>query len=292
MALADSAEPEQGTGPTARRMILGTQLRRFREDAGITRAQAAWEIRASESKISRMELGRVGCKERDVADLLSMYGVRDETTREWARQMVKQGNQPGWWHRFSDTLPSWFDNYIGLEEAATRIRTHELMFVPGLLQTEAYARAVVSRGNPDTEDPKVESRVAVRMRRQKLLTRPRPPRLWAVLDEAVLHRTVGGAAVLKGQLEHLLDMIRLPNISVQIVPFDLSGFASESAFSLLQFAEPELPNIAYLEHLNGASYLEKPDELELYGRAFDRLTVDAETPDRSRQMLIKRLAEL
>src|SRR4051794_26547089 len=112
MALADPPELEQGTGPTARRMILGTQLRRFREDAGITRAQAAWEIRASESKISRMELGRVGCKERDVVDLLTMYGVHDEATREWALEMVKQANQPGWWHRFGDTLPSWFDNYI------------------------------------------------------------------------------------------------------------------------------------------------------------------------------------
>jgi Domain of unknown function (DUF5753)/Helix-turn-helix domain len=292
MALADPAELEQGTGPTARRMILGTQLRRFREDAGITRAQAAWEIRASESKISRMELGRVGCKERDVVDLLTMYGVHDEATREWALEMVKQANQPGWWHRFGDTLPSWFDNYIGLEEAATRIRTYELMFVPGLLQTESYARAVAGRGSPDSVDPKVESRVAVRMRRQKLLTGPKPPRLWAVLDEAVLYRSVGGAGVLKAQLEHLLELIKLPNISVQIVPFDLSGYAAECAFSLLQFAEPELPNLAYLEHLNGASYLEKPDELELYGRAFDRLTVDAETPDRSRQLLIKRLTEI
>jgi hypothetical protein len=292
MALAEPPEVEQGSGPTARRMILGTQLRRLREAATITRAQAAWEIRASESKISRMELGRVGCKERDVVDLLTMYGVHDQAERDWAVEMVKQANQPGWWRRFSDTLPGWFDNYIGLEEAATRIRTYELMFVPGLLQVESYARSVTSRGNPDTDDPAVENRVAIRMRRQKLLTGPKPPRLWAVLDEAVLYRPVGGVAVLKEQLEHLLEMIKQPNISLQIVPFDMSGYAVESAFALLQFAEPELPNIAYLEHLNGASYLEKADELELYGRAFDRLTVDAETPDRSRQMLIKRLAEM
>ncbi|HVW40661.1 MAG TPA: helix-turn-helix transcriptional regulator [Amycolatopsis sp.] len=291
MASVDSSDFE-GTGPTARRMILGTQLRRLREAANISRAQAAWEIRASESKISRMELGRVGCKERDVVDLLTMYGVHDRTERDWAVEMVKQANQPGWWHRFSDTLPNWFDNYIGLEEAATRIRTYELMFVPGLLQTEDYARAVTSRGNPDTEDPAVERRVAIRMRRQKLLTGAKPPRLWAVLDEAVLHRPVGRASILKEQLEHLLELIKLPNISLQIVPFDMSGYAAESAFSLLQFAEPELPNIAYIERLDGALYLEKADELELYGRTFDRLTVDAETPDRSRQMLIKRIAEI
>ena len=292
MAPVDSSGIEQATGPTARRMILGTQLRRLREAANITRAQAAWEIRASESKISRMELGRVGCKERDVVDLLTMYGVHDQTERDWAVEMVKQANQPGWWHRFNDTLPTWFDNYIGLEEAATRIRTYELMFIPGLLQTESYARAVTSRGNPDTDDPAVERRVAIRMRRQKLLTGPKPPRLWAVIDEAVLHRPVSSAAILRAQLEYLLELIKLPNISLQIVPFDMSGYAAESAFSLLQFAEPELPNIAYIERLESALYLEKSDELELYGRTFDRLTVDAETPDRSRQMLIKRMAEI
>jgi uncharacterized protein DUF5753/helix-turn-helix protein len=292
MALADSTGADQGTGPTARRMILGSQLRRLREHAGITRAQAAWEIRASESKISRMELGRVGCKERDVVDLLTMYGVHDQTEREWAVGMVKQANQPGWWHRFNDLVPTWFDNYIGLEEAASRIRTYELMFVPGLLQTEPYARAVVGRGDPDARDEDTERRLAVRMRRQKVLSAPKPPRLWAVIDESVLHRPVGGAKVLKEQLDHLLELTELPHVSLQIVPFDLSGYAAEGAFTLLQFAEPELPNIAYVEHGFGALYLEKPDEIEVYGRAFDRLTVDAETPERSRQILSKLRAEV
>ncbi|HKS46233.1 MAG TPA: helix-turn-helix transcriptional regulator [Amycolatopsis sp.] len=278
---------DQGTGPTARRMILGTQLRKLRERAGLTRAQAAYEIRASESKISRMELGRVSCKERDVVDLLTMYGVYDETERAWAVQMVKRAKEPGWWHKFNDLVPDWFDNYIGLEEAASRIRTYELMFVPGLLQIEPYARTVAGRGNPDSGDENLERRVAMRMRRQKVLTAPKSPRLWAVLDESVLHRPVGGAAVLRRQIDHLLEMTTLPHVSLQIVPFDLSGFAAEGAFTLLQFAEPELPNIAYVEHGYGAIYLEKPDELEVYGRAFDRLTVDAETPERSRQLLSK-----
>ncbi|MFD2417879.1 helix-turn-helix domain-containing protein [Amycolatopsis pigmentata] len=291
MAPIDPRTADQGTGPTARRMILGAQLRRLRERAGLTRAQAAWEIRASESKISRMELGRVGCKERDVVDLLTMYGVYDEAERAWAVEMVKQANQPGWWHRFNDLVPTWFDNYIGLEEAANRIRTYELMFVPGLLQTEPYARAVASHGDPDSADENVERRVAVRMRRQKVLTGPKPPRLWAVIDESVLHRPVGGAAVLRQQIDHLLEITELPHVSLQIVPFDLSGYAAEGAFSLLQFAEPELPNIAYIEHGYGAIYLEKPDELEIYGRTFDRLTVDGETPERSRQLLRKFRAE-
>lgn len=292
MALVDSLGAELGTGPTARRMILGTQLRRLRERAGITRAQAAWEIRASESKISRMELGRVGCKERDVVDLLTMYGVYDEDERAWAVEMVKQANQPGWWHRFNDLVPAWFDNYIGLEEAAGRIRTYELLFMPGLLQTEDYARAVSSHGNPEIDDENVERRVALRMRRQKVLTAPKPPRLWAVIDESVLRRPVGGVKVLKQQIDHLMEMTELPHVSVQVVPFELSGYAAESAFTLLQFAEPELPNIAYIEHGYGAVYLEKPDEIELYSRAFDRLTVDAETPERSRQFLTKLRAEL
>ncbi|MEV5298850.1 helix-turn-helix domain-containing protein [Amycolatopsis methanolica] len=292
MAPIDLPGSEQATGPTARRMILGTQLRRLREKAGITRAKAAWEIRASESKISRMELGRVGFKERDVTDLLTMYGVHDPAEREWAVKMVKESNQPGWWHPYNDLVPSWFDNYIGLEEAASRIRTYELMFVPGLLQTERYARAVISHGDPDSRDEGVERKVGLRMRRQKLLSGPKPPRLWAVLDEAVLERPFGGAAVLKQQISHLLELIDLPNVTIQVIPFDMSGFAAESAFSLLQFAEPDLPNIAYVEHLNGAQYLEKPEDLEVYGRAFDRLAVDAETPDRTRQMLLKKREEL
>ncbi|NIH77836.1 helix-turn-helix domain-containing protein [Amycolatopsis viridis] len=292
MAPIDLPGSEPGTGPTARRMILGTQLRRLREKAGITRATAAWEIRASESKISRMELGRVGFKERDVTDLLTMYGVHDPAERAWAVQMVKESNQPGWWQPYNDLVPSWFDNYIGLEEAAFRIRTYELMFVPGLLQTERYARAVVSHGDPDSRDEDTERKVGLRMRRQKVLTGPKPPRVWAVLDAAVLERPIGGAGVLREQIDKLLELTELPHIALQIVPFDLSGFAAESAFSLLQFAEPDLPNIAYVEHLNGASYLEKPEDLEVYGRAFDRLTVDAETPDRTRQMLLKKRAEL
>jgi hypothetical protein len=292
MAPIDLPGSEQGTGPTARRMILGTQLRRLRERASITRAKAAWEIRASESKISRMELGRVGFKERDVTDLLTMYGVHEPGEREWALQMVKECNQPGWWHPYNDLMPGWFDNYLGLEEAASRIRTYELMFVPGLLQTERYARAVISHGDPESRDEGVDRKVGLRMRRQKLLNGPKPPRMWAVIDEAVLERPFGGAAVLKEQISHLLELIDMPTVTIQVIPFDMSGFAAESAFSLLQFAEPDLPNIAYVEHLNGAQYLDKPEDLEVYGRAFDRLAVDAETPDRTRQMLLKKRAEL
>lgn len=281
-----------GGGPTARRIVLGAQLRRLREAAELSRAEVAYAIRGSESKISRLELGRVGFKERDVADLLTMYGVSDPAEREIFLEMVRKASEPGWWNRYSDLLPGWFQDYVGLEESASRIQTYELQFVPGLLQVEDYARAVASHGKPEAVTDEVERRVAFRMRRQKVLARPAAPQLWAVIDESVLYRPIGGQAVLRAQIEHLLEMTAQPRVTLQIVPYHLSGYAAEAAFSMLRFAEPALPDLVYLEHLNSALYLDKPEEIELYGRAFDRLTVDAETPHRTRQMLRKRHAEL
>ncbi|SFA75535.1 Helix-turn-helix domain-containing protein [Amycolatopsis marina] len=283
---------EHGGGPTARRMVLGAHLRRLRESVGMSRADAGYQIRSSESKISRLELGRVGFKERDVADLLTMYGVSDPAERANFLDMVKQSNQPGWWQSYSDVMPKWLDNYVGLEEAASRIQTYELQFVPGLMQTEEYARAVASHGVPENASDKVEQRVAFRMRRQKVLMRPNAPRLWAVIDESVLRRPIGGRAVQLRQVEKLLELTSLPNISLQVVPLELSGYAAEGAFTLLRFAEPELPNVAYIEYLSGALYLERLDEIEVYSRALDRLAVDAETPERTRQWLMKLRAEL
>jgi transcriptional regulator with XRE-family HTH domain len=283
---------EQGLGPTARRMILGSQLRHLRERAGISRSEAGYNIRGSESKISRLELGRVGFKERDVADLLTMYGVTEAAERQAFLDMVKESNQPGWWRRYSDLMPGWFNDYVGLEEAAWRIQTWEPLYMPGLLQTEDYARGIVSHGQPERADDEVDRRVALRMRRQKLLARPDAPRLWAVIDESVLHRPIGGRKALRAQIEYILDVTTLPNVSLQVLPWRNSGYRAEGAFALLRFAEPELPNIAYVEHLTGALYLEKLDEIEEYGRALDRLAVDSETPDRTRQLLSKRLAEI
>ncbi|HEX3782290.1 MAG TPA: helix-turn-helix transcriptional regulator [Pseudonocardiaceae bacterium] len=283
---------ERGGGPTVRRMILGTQLRRLRERADLSRAEAGYSIRGSESKISRLELGRVGFKERDVADLLTLYGVTDPTEREQFLALVQQSNQPGWWHRYNDLMPRWFEDFVGLEEAANRIQAYELQFVPGLLQTEDYARMVASHGRPEAANDDVERRVALRMRRQRMLSGPQAPKLWAVIDESVLYRPLGGSKVMRAQLDRMLELTALPHIAVQVVPYHKSGYAAEGAFTLLRFAEPELPNIAYVEHLAGALYLEKPDEIEAYSRALDRLAVDAETPERSRQLLSKRRAEL
>lgn len=283
---------ERGGGSTARRMVLGTQLRRLREAAGISRSQAGYHIRGSESKISRLELGRVGFKERDVADLLTLYEIHDQHQRADYLDMVEQSNQPGWWHRYSDLMPHWLHDYVGLEESASRIQTFELQFVPGLLQTEDYARTIASQGKLGLGSDEVERRIALRLQRQKILLRPTAPRLWAFVDEAVLRRPIGGPAVMKKQLEALLEWTKLPHIALQLLPYERSGHAAEGAFTVLRFAEPELPDIVYIEHLTGALYLDKREENEPYGRAIDRLAIDAETPDRTRQALDKMRSEI
>ena len=288
--MTSTDEPAVG-GSTARRMVLGGQLRRLRESKGISREDAGYSIRGSGSKISRLELGRVGFKERDVADLLTLYGITDHAERQSFLDMVRQSSQPGWWNRYSDLMPAWFQDYVGLEESASRIQAFEVQFVPGLLQTEQYSRAIVRRGLPEASDDEVDRRVTLRMQRQKTLSQPRAPRLWAVVDEAVLRRPTGGRAVLRLQIEHLLEVTQQPNISLQVVPFE-GGSAAEGAFTILRFAEPELPDIVYLEHLGGALYLDKSDEVELYTKIAHRLAVEAETPENSRKMLAQCIKEL
>ncbi|MQA61627.1 MAG: helix-turn-helix domain-containing protein [Actinophytocola sp.] len=291
-AKSNSTGNEGGTGgPTACRIILGAQLRRLREQAGISRSEAGYSIRSSESKISRLELGRVGFKERDVADLLTMYGVYDERARESLLRLVAQSKEAGWWRRYNDLLPYWFSEYVGLEESASRIQTFELQYVPGLLQTEDYARAVASHGQPGATEEK-RRRTELRMRRQKILTHPGAPRLWTVIDESALRRPIGGSAVMRAQLDALLEWTTMPHIALQVLPYERSGHAAEGAFTILRFAEPEIPDIVYIEYLVGALYLDKLDEIERYSRAMDRLAVDAESISRSRELIKKIRAEI
>jgi transcriptional regulator with XRE-family HTH domain len=283
---------DQRGSPTARRIMLGARLRRLREAAEVSRAEAGFAIRSSESKISRLELGRVSFKPRDVTDLLTMYGVTDLEKREAFLEMVKRSNEPGWWHRYIDLVADWFQDYLGLEESASRIQTWEQQFVPGLLQSEDYAKAIISHGWSPMATQSVQRQVGMRMRRQALLGRPDPPKLWAVIDESVLHRPIGGRRVMLDEVEHLIELTKRPNITLQVVPYQFSGYAAEGSFTSLRFAEPELPDVVYIEHLNGALYLDKRSDTELYGRVFDRLTVDAYTPDHTRQFLMKVRAEI
>jgi transcriptional regulator with XRE-family HTH domain len=284
-----SAQP--GSGPTVLRILLGSQLRRLREAKGITREDAGYAIRASGSKISRMELGRVSFKERDVVDLLEMYGV-DEAEREALVALAKQANSPGWWHQYGDVLPDWFQVYVGLEEAAQLIRLYEVQFVPGLLQTADYARAVISLGRPGAEPEEIERRVSLRMQRQEILTKQGGPRLWAVLDEAVLRRPIGGKAVMRAQLERLVEAAREPNITVQVVPFRFGGHAAESgAFTIMRFPEVDLPDVVYIEQLTSALYLDKREDVETYTEVMERLSVESESPERTVDILSEMLEE-
>jgi len=194
-------------GPTVLRMLLGGQLRRLREAAGITPERAGYEIRASRSKISRVEHGRVGYKERDVADLLTLYGVTDERERKHMLTLAQQANSQGWWARYDDVMPDWFETYVGLEQATSLIRTYELQFIPGLFQTENYARAVTVLGHRAAPAAEIERRVSLRLKRQRILTRPEPaPRVWAVIDESALRRPLGGRDVMRAQLRHLIEL--------------------------------------------------------------------------------------
>ncbi|GAA3428992.1 helix-turn-helix domain-containing protein [Streptosporangium sandarakinum] len=271
---------------TVLRIMLGAQLRRLREGRGITLEEAGHAIRASHSKISRMELGRVSFRVRDVADLLTMYGVTDDDERRPLLSLVERANQTGWWHNYNDVLPNWFETYVGLEESASGIRNYEVQFVPGLLQSEDYARAVILLGFPAAGEEELERRVRLRMARQRVLRGSDPPHLWAVLDEAVLRRPLGGAEVMRGQIDHILAALELPNVTVQIVPFSVGGHAAAGGpFSILRFAQPDLPDIVYLEQLTSAVYLEKRDEVERYIEVMERLCIEAEPASRTPEIL-------
>ena len=275
-----------GSSSTVLRIILGARLRRLREASGLSRQEAGDRIRSSESKISRLELGRVSFKERDVADLLLLYGVADEAERDAILAKVREANTPGWWHQYHDVLPNWFQTYVGLEASTSLIRTYEIQFVPGLLQTPDYARAVIRLGNPGASADEIEHRVELRLRRQERLSMPDAPRLWGVIDETALRRPLGGPETMRGQLEHLIAMCAQPHVTIQIMPFGFGGHVAEGgAFTVLRFPEPEVPDVVYLENLTGALYLDKPEETESYFRAMERLCVESATPESTPEVL-------
>ncbi|MEV4113035.1 helix-turn-helix transcriptional regulator [Nonomuraea sp. NPDC049695] len=271
---------QPGSGPTALRILLGSQLRKLREAKNVTREEAGHLIRGSESKISRMELGRVGFKERDVADLLTLYGVVDKQARAAVLDLVATANEPGWWHRFNDVLPTWFQAYVGLEEAAARIRTYEVQFVPGLLQTKEYARAVVTAGSAGIGAEEISRRVDLRLERQRMFERQDGPVFWAVIDEAALRRPIGGVEVMRAQIEHLVELMRQPKITIQIMPFSFGGHSAEGgAFSILRFPDPDLPDVVYVEQLASALYLDKREDVDRYTEVMERLCAVSTTPD-------------
>jgi transcriptional regulator with XRE-family HTH domain len=275
----------RSAGPTVQRLVLGGHLRRLREEAGLTTERAATSIRGSHSKISRMEHGRVGFKERDIADLLTLYGIGQGDEREALLNLAREANTPGWWHGYADILPHWVEPYFGLEAAASFIREYELQFVPGLLQVPEYARAVIRLGNLPSED-EVERRARARISRQEILHRENPPKVWAVLDEGALRRVIGGPRVMREQLEHLIDMCDHPAVTLQILPFSAGAHrAMGGPFTILRYTEPDLRDVVYIEQLTSALYLDKPTEVDAYLEVIEEVCLQAEPSAKAPGML-------
>jgi hypothetical protein len=272
--------------PIVLRILLGAQLRRFREAANVTPERASATIRGSRSKISRMETGQVGFKIRDITDLLTLYGVTDEQARSRFLRLAQQSGEPDWWAKYGDVLPDWFEPYLGMESAATTIRSFDTQFVHGLFQTADYARAVTRLSHQADSPGEIEDRVALRLKRQDLFTRQDAPRIWSVMDESVLRRPVAGPSVMRAQFHRLIDVARTPRVTVQVVPFARSGHAGESGtFSILRFGERDLPDVVYIEHLTSAIYLEQRPDVEHYLGVMDRLSGQALTPAATRQLI-------
>jgi hypothetical protein len=272
-------------------MLLGAQLRRLRSEAGLSREQAGAAIRASEWKIHRLENGQVSFKERDIVDLLGLYGVSGPGEVAAFVLMAREANLPGWWQHFGDLLPGWFRAFVDLESAASLIRAYEGQFVPGLLQTEAYCRAVVAGALLDEPAEEVERRVALRLGRQGLLG-VGGPRLWAVVDEAALRRPVGGRGVMRAQLERLLEACVLPRVTLQVLPFGAGAHpAMVGAFTVLRFEDAELPDVVYLEHLTNAVYLDKREEVEHYIYVMESIGLRSAPPHRTPDILHRIMRE-
>ncbi|CAL9346756.1 transcriptional regulator [Streptomyces sp. DH-12] len=286
----DRPEP----APTLLKMLVGVQLAGFREDAGLSQDQAARSVGFSGAKLSRIESGkgRRPPTEADVRKLLDLYGT-DAYAASVLLKLLRRAGEPGWWQRYDKRLmPEWFDRLVGLQEAAATIRTFEIQYVPGLLQTADYTRAVVERGLPNAPASEVQRRIELRMHRARLLLREDAPQLWAVIDESVLLRVLGDRAVMREQLGHLATMAERPNVTLQIVPLDVTNASAPAIpVTYLRFGGLDLPDVVYLEQIGSANFLEDRDETEEYRIVLDRLADEALTPRASVEMLRRTIEE-
>jgi len=267
-------------------VVLGRRLLDLRESAGLKREEAARILRVAPATVRRMEMAEVSLKIPYLQLLLKAYGVSDAEAEAFVH-LAEEANKPGWWQRFHDILPGWFSMYVSLEGAAALIRSYEPHFVPGLLQTEDYARGVLRSGAIGQTSPDdIERHVDLRMRRQRLLTREDAPRIWAVMDETVLRRHVGGPEVMRAQIDKLLDVTKLPNVTLQIAPF-ANGVhpGTFGPFVLFRFAVPELPDMVYSEYLTGAVYLDARNEVATHLEVMDRMAAQAATAHRTKEIL-------
>ncbi|WP_405521584.1 helix-turn-helix domain-containing protein [Streptomyces canus] len=262
-----------GSAPTVLRMILGRRLQERRQDAGASLEDAARTLRVGPLTIRRLEKAEVALKPLYVEKLLETYGADQQEIDEFV-VLAERANEPGWWHTYRDVLPNWFSAYVSLEAGARTLRTYEPHYVTGLLQTHAYARGVLRGGFPGESDEDLGRRVDLRLRRQSLLDRPDAPTLWVVMEEAVLHRVVGGAEVMREQIERLLEVSELEHVSVDVVPFTAGAHVGACApFTYFRFEEPELPDIVYTEVLSGAMYLDQRADVSAHLEAHSRMSL-------------------
>ncbi|MET8902824.1 helix-turn-helix transcriptional regulator [Streptomyces sp. NPDC048232] len=270
--------------PTVRRRRLGQELRRLRELKGMTAEEVAERLLVSQSKISRLENGRRSISQRDVRDLCGVYEVEDQRIVDSLMQMAKDSRQQGWWHAFGD-IP--YSVYIGLETDAESLRTYEPQIITGLLQTRAYAEALIQGALPETSVADIEKRVQVRIRRQeRIAAQNNPLRLWVVLDEASLRRVVGGKQVMREQLEHVAEMSQLPHITVQVLPFDVGAHPGiNGQYSILEFADAADSSVVYIEGVTSDLYLEKALDVQKYTVMYEHLRAQALNVEQSRQRI-------
>jgi len=279
-------------GPVVPRLVLGARLRALRDERRISRSAAGDAIRASRSKISRLEAGRHRFKPRDVADLLTLYGVTDEAERATLLALAEEANSPAWWQHFNDVVPIWTRAYLGAEQAASLVRCFEVQRVPHLLQTPDYARASLRLAHSGAGGAEIDRRVRLRMTRQRILRRRPAAQLWAVIDEAALRRPVGGISTMRGQLRHLIEICRLPQVTVQVMPFLAGGHAGEAGpVTILRLPGGRLPDMVYLEQRVTALYPDRPTEIECYWDVMNRLVVEAESPEETPTILHRILQE-
>ncbi|MEV6980237.1 helix-turn-helix transcriptional regulator [Sphaerisporangium sp. NPDC051017] len=288
----DQVLDHRQAGPTVLRMLVGAQLRRLREAGGFSRAEAGYRIRASDTKISRLELGRTGFKARDVQDLLTLYGVTGDAERETLLTMARQASVPGWWHAYNDLTPPSFESYIGLEQGAALIRSWDPLCVPELLQTEDYARALIGALHPGVSEDEIERRVRLRMERARILVEPGTVRLWTVLDESALRRRVGGEAIMRAQMEYLLEAGRRANVTIQVLPFSRGEHgAMGGPMAIMRTSATKLSDVVCLPQLVGVIFPDKQADIDRYYAVMNALVVDAESASATAAMIRRMLDE-
>ncbi|MFD3483350.1 helix-turn-helix domain-containing protein [Streptomyces sp. NPDC058665] len=275
--------------PTARRRRLAIELRKLRDESGMTCNQVGKELDWSGSKVNRMETGQGRVQPSDVDALCRFYGTSDEL-RELLKGLAKESKTKGWWHAHGDAVPSWFSVYVGLEQAAANLHTYQGEFIPGLLQTPEYATAL-SRVTPDQDHDEIPRLVDVRMRRQQLLTESKAPDFWAVIHQSALMHVIGGRQVMAGQLERMLDLGQRRNVTVQVLPYDAGAYPTTGPFTILGFPEQEDPDVVYREGLTDSVYLELPADVRIYTKAFDHFRALALSPQRSDALIRSALEE-